>query len=118
MSGASLTGTDLYHWIALRRVHDGEVTQLGGCWRDRSHLIPRYVTDALDELLTGGLVTLADPDPMAEGMARVALTNAGAARFEQLCQTALGVPAAQFTTPCRRFGVDHPDPPGGTAPPH
>jgi hypothetical protein len=110
MSGASLTGTDLYHWIALRRVHDGEVTQLGGCWRDRGHLVPRYVTDALDELLTGGLVRLADSDPMAEGMVRAALTNAGTARFEQLCQTALGVPDAQF-----RFDVEHPDPPSGTA---
>jgi hypothetical protein len=118
MSGASLTGTDLYHWIALRRVHDGEVTRLGDRWRDRGYLVPGYVTDALDELLAGRLVMLADPDPMAEGMARAALTNAGTARLELLCQTAMGVPAAQFTTLCRRFGVDHPDQLGGTAPHH
>jgi hypothetical protein len=93
MAGTSLTGADLYHWIALRRVLDGEVTRLDGCWRDHGHLVPGYVTDALDELLTGGLVTLADPGLMADGMAFVALTNAGITRFGQLCKIALGVPA-------------------------
>jgi hypothetical protein len=47
MPGASLTGTDLHHWIALRRVFDGEVTRLDGCGRDHGHLLPRYVMDAL-----------------------------------------------------------------------
>jgi hypothetical protein len=96
MAGASLTGTDLHHWIALRRVLDGEVTRLDGCWRDHGHLVPGYVTDALDELLMGGLVTLADPDPMADGMALAALTNAGIAHFERLYRTALGGPADHF----------------------
>ncbi len=100
MPGASLTGTDLYHWIALRRVFDGEVTRFDGCWRDHGHLVPGYVTDALNELLTGGLVTLADPDPTAENIAPAALTNAGTARFEQLCQKAQGLPAAQCTILC------------------
>lgn len=97
MPGASLTGTDLYHWIALRRVFDGEVTRLDACWRDHGHLVPPYVTEALNKLLTGGLVTLSDPDPTAENIAAAALTNAGTARFEQLCQTALGFPATQCT---------------------
>lgn len=92
MAGASLTGTDLNHWIALRRVLDGEVTRLDGCWRDHGHLVPGYVTEALDELLADGLVTLADPDPVADSRALAALTNTGIARFEQLCRTALAVP--------------------------
>jgi hypothetical protein len=100
MPGASLTGTDLYHWIALRRVFDGEVISAGGCWRDHGHVVPGYVTDALNELLTGGLVILAAPDPTAEDIAAAALTNAGVARFEQLCQTALGLSAAQCTMLC------------------
>jgi hypothetical protein len=91
MAGASLTGTDLHHWIALRRVLDGEVTRLDGCWRDHGHLVPGYVTNAWDELLMNGLVTLAGPDRVAEGMALAALTNSGIVRFEQLCRTALGV---------------------------
>jgi hypothetical protein len=95
MAGDSLTGTDLHHWIALRRVFDGEVTRLDGCWRDHGHPVPGYVTDALNELVRGGLVTLTDPDSTTENIAPAALTNTGTARFEQLCQTALGLPAAQ-----------------------
>lgn len=90
-----LTGTDLYHWITLRRVNDGGVTRLGDDrWRDDGRRVPGYVTDALNDLLTGGLVTLADPypDPRAEGMARAALTDAGTTRFEQHCQIGLGMP--------------------------
>ena len=97
MPGASLTGTDLYHWIALRRVFDGEVTRLDGCWRDHGHVVPGYVTDALNELLTAGLVTVAGPDPSVGKIASAVLTNAGTARFEQLCQTALGLSAVQCT---------------------
>jgi hypothetical protein len=100
MPGASLTGTDLYHWIGLRRVFDGEVARLNGCWRDHGHVVPGYVADGLNELLRSGLVMLADPDPTAENIAAAALTNAGVVRFEQLCQTAMGLPAAQFTTLC------------------
>jgi hypothetical protein len=92
MAGASLTGTDLHYWIALRRVLDGEVTRLDGRWRDHEHLVPGYVTDALDELLRGGLVTLAELDPMVDGTALAALTTAGIAHFKQLCRTALGIP--------------------------
>jgi hypothetical protein len=95
MVGDSLTGIDLHHWIALRRVFDGEVTKLDDCWRDHGHPVPGYVTDSLNQLLMGELVTLADPDPAAENIAPAALTNAGVARFEQLCQRALGRPAAQ-----------------------
>jgi hypothetical protein len=43
---------------------------------------------------------LVDPDLVAGGMARATLTDARAARFEQRCQTTLGVPAAQITTLC------------------
>jgi hypothetical protein len=100
MVGDSLTGTDLHHWIALRRVFDGEVTRLDDCWRDHGHPVPGYVTDSLNELLTGGLVTLADADPTAEKIAPAELTNTGTVRFEQLCQTALGLPAAQCATLC------------------
>ena len=62
--------------------------------------VPGYVTDSLNELLTGGLVTLADPDPAAANIAAAVLTNAGTVRFEQLCQTVVGLPAAQCTILC------------------
>jgi hypothetical protein len=106
MPGDSLTGIDLHHWIALRRVFDGEVTKLDDCWRDHGHRVPGYVTDSLNELLTGGLVTLAHPDPTAENIASAALTTTGTARFEQLCQRALGSPPAQCTTLCGAVLLD------------
>jgi hypothetical protein len=68
--------------------------------RDHGHVVPGYVADVLNELLRSGLVMLADPDPTAENIAAAALTNAGVVRFAQLCQTALGLPAAQVTTLC------------------
>jgi hypothetical protein len=88
MAKASLTGTDLFRWIALRRVFEGEVTRLSDCWHDHGHRVPGYVTGALDELLGEGLVMLADPDPMAQGAIPVALTDVGAVRFKYLCETA------------------------------
>jgi hypothetical protein len=95
----SLTGADLYHWLALRRVSAGGVTKLGDRWRDHGHRVPDYVTDALTALRQDGLVTLTDPHP--GGMARAALTDAGTARFEQLRQLALGISAAQSTATLR-----------------
>jgi hypothetical protein len=63
----SLTGADLYHWLALRRVSAGGVTKLGDRWRDHSHRVPDYVTDALTALRQDGLVTLTDPHPGGHG---------------------------------------------------
>jgi hypothetical protein len=37
------------------------MTRLDGSWLDHDYLVPGYVTDALNELLASGLVTLADP---------------------------------------------------------
>lgn len=48
---------------------------------------------------------------------RVMLTDAGAARYEQLCRLqhrALQVPDPQFGAAQRRAGVDDPGPFGGT----
>lgn len=113
-----LAGADLYDWIALRRVSDGGVAQVGGCWLDGGHRVPGYVADALTELLTGGLAALADQDPY--GLRRGALTDSGAARYQLLCQqrqSALQVPASRFGAAGKR-PEDDPKPPGGTAFPH
>ncbi|MGH3779008.1 MAG: hypothetical protein ACRDRR_25300 [Pseudonocardiaceae bacterium] len=119
MTRAPLTGTDLYDWIALRRVSGGGVAMLGGRWLESGHRVPGYVTEALAVLCGEGLVTLADLEP--GGLARAALTDVGAVRFQQLCQqrqTAQQVPAARFGATCHRLGVNDPDPAGGTALPH
>lgn len=109
-----LVGTDLYDWMALRRVNEGGMAQVGDCWLENGHRVPGYITDALTELLASGLVALADQDPYS--LRRAALTDTGTARYEWLCQlrqSALQVPAPRFGAVCQRAGVDDPDPPGG-----
>ncbi|MGH3702268.1 MAG: hypothetical protein ACRDQY_23025 [Pseudonocardiaceae bacterium] len=65
VTGAALAGTDLLDWIALRRVSDGGVTNLDGCWLDGGRRVPGYVTETLGELLAAGLIVLADQQPVA-----------------------------------------------------
>jgi hypothetical protein len=82
MTRVPFGGADLYDWIALRRVSGGGVVKLGEGWLESGRRVPGYVTDALTALCQRGLVMLADPGPMA----RAALTDAGADRYESLCQ--------------------------------
>lgn len=90
MTWAALAGTDLLDWIALRRVSDGGVTNLGGCWLDGGRRVPGYVTETLGELLAAGLIVLADQQP--GGMRRSTLTDCGAARYQRLAQQRQAVP--------------------------
>jgi hypothetical protein len=115
MTRVPLAGAEVYEWVALRRVSCGGVVKVGYRWLESGHQIPGYVAGALAGLLTSRLVMLVDPDPTAEAVVRVVLTNAGADRYERLCQRALQMPAAQFIALCRRFVDDGPDPVSGTA---
>ena len=105
--GPSLTGADLYHWVALRRVSNGGITKLGERWLDHGAPVPGYLTAALTELSELALVTLVHP--ASGGASRVVLTAAGTDRFEQFCQVALGLSAAQFMAFYHRAGADEPD---------
>lgn len=96
---APLSGTDLYDWMALRRVSDSLVATHSGLWLESGRRMPGYVTDTLTALAERRLVTLAKPDPW--GMARATLTDAGSIRYEQLSRqrkTALQVPPPRFGT--------------------
>ncbi|MGH3853893.1 MAG: hypothetical protein ACRDR6_10450 [Pseudonocardiaceae bacterium] len=112
-----LAGAEVYVWVALRRVSGGGVTRAGERWLESGHQMPDYVAGALAGLLAGGLVMLLDPDPDHDpgAVARVALTNAGADRYEGLCQQVLLLPGGQFIDLCRRFVDEESDPVGGTA---
>lgn len=46
-------------WIALRRAHQGGVTNLAGQWRDCGSPVPGYLADALDRLTSSGQLALA-----------------------------------------------------------
>ncbi|MEO7193980.1 MAG: hypothetical protein ABIZ05_04035 [Pseudonocardiaceae bacterium] len=107
---APLAGAEVYEWIALRRVGGGGVTKVGDCWLDSGHRVPGYIAGALPGLLADGSVMLLDTDLGA--VARIARTNAGTDRYEQLCQQVLLLPGAQFLSLCRKFLDDDPDPAG------
>lgn len=81
---SQLAGSDLYDWIALRRVSSGGVATKLGRWFESGRRVPGYVADTLAELRETGLIMVIDPG--SSGMARVALTDAGIARYDILCQ--------------------------------
>lgn len=110
-----LSEADLYDWITLRRVSDGGVTRQGNRWMDHGRRVPGYLTDALAALCHTGLVTLTGPPP--GDLARAVLTDTGTARYEQLCQSALGLSAAQFTALCGGHGENDPNPWDAMPPP-
>ncbi|MGH9206712.1 MAG: hypothetical protein ACRD1G_09170 [Acidimicrobiales bacterium] len=112
MIRAPLAGAEVYEWVALRRVSGGEVTKVDDRWLERGHRVPGYIADTLPGLLADGLVMLLDLDLGA--VARIARTNAGTDRYEQLCQQVLLLPGAQFLGLCRQFLDDNPDPAGAT----
>lgn len=77
-----LTGSNLYDWIALRRVSAGGVATKGGRWFDAGRRVPGYVADTLADLRKAGLVAVSDPD--MSGAAT--LTGTGIARYDALCE--------------------------------
>jgi len=81
----ALAGAELREWMALRRVCEGAVTKLVAHWLDHGRPVPCYLPDVLDDLTCGGLIALADPDPMLSGMRRAIITPAGRTRYLQLC---------------------------------
>ena len=83
----------------VRRVAAGEMTRLDGSWLDHDYLVPGYVTDALNELLASGLVTLTDPTTRNVFPAALTTREARASSnyAKQLWDCSL--PGAQFCTP-------------------
>jgi hypothetical protein len=79
--GLSMTGADLYHWIALRRVSDSGVTKLADRWLDRGHPVPDFVIDVLTELYERGLVALADSESVGPYPPPPVCRSAAGARF-------------------------------------
>ena len=73
-------------WIALRRTHQGGVTNLAGQWLDSGSPVPGYVADALYRLTRIGHLALADPDPESCRARPVTVTDTGYARYVTLCQ--------------------------------
>ncbi|MBV8541795.1 MAG: hypothetical protein JO063_04545 [Pseudonocardiales bacterium] len=87
-----LSGTELVDWMALSRVHAGQVTRHQGRYLDGGQPMPGYLVPELlfDALPRAGLLTLARPDD--DGLARLALTDAGRVRYQELRQRRGGRP--------------------------
>jgi hypothetical protein len=105
MTRPQLTGADLYHWMALRRVSDGGIAKVNDHWLERGRRIPGYIADALTALCDTGVVALAELDVW--NMRRAALTATGAARYEQLNAKRQRCPATGSTRGANRL-ADHP----------
>ena len=84
MTRVPLAGSDLYEWIALRRVGSGGIATTADRWFDAGRRVPGYVAGTLAGLCEAGLVMVIDPD--TSGIARAALTDAGITRYGVLCQ--------------------------------
>jgi hypothetical protein len=79
-----LAGSELYDWFALRRVSNGDVTTKDGRWFYAGRRVPGYVADTLPALHQAGLLRANAPN--VSGIAWVALTETGIARYDALCQ--------------------------------
>jgi hypothetical protein len=108
-----LAGSEVFEWVALRRVNHGGVAQVNGRWVESSHRLPGHLAVALGGLLARRLIRLTNPDPTTGLTGTASFTHAGIDRYEQLSQRALQLPAAQFIALCRQFVDDDPDPIGG-----
>ncbi|MCA1707529.1 MAG: hypothetical protein LC808_31370 [Actinobacteria bacterium] len=69
--------------LALRRALGGGVAKAGGVYVDGGHPMGRYLAGRLTELIDCGLLMLADEDGW--GLRRVTVTDAGQARYAQVC---------------------------------
>ncbi len=80
----TLNESDHLDWLALLRVRSRHVSKHGDHYAYRGQLYPpvSLVAVALRGLAQAGLLTLADPDE--HGLAPVALTEAGLARYQAL----------------------------------
>lgn len=72
------TTSALFRWIALRRVLDNQIRQVGDRWFSGSRRVPCYLPSTLDLLLRDGLIEL---PPCAQGHPRARATAAGINRF-------------------------------------
>lgn len=82
----TLTGDDLFAWLALRRVEYRRLTELGGRYLDHGRPVSCFLPEVLNDLIQVGVLALGDPNPMAGNMRRLVMTDTGHARYVMLCE--------------------------------
>jgi hypothetical protein len=75
----------LYEWLALRRVDEGVIAISAGIYYKHGRSVPAHLTAVLDRLRCGGLIVIAEGDPIWD-LRPISLTHAGQARYQDLCQ--------------------------------
>ncbi len=78
---AAGVSAELLALLALRRASGGRAAKSGDHYYDDGFPMPSFLTQTLDELTDGGLLTLFED---VWGMRRVHLTDAGQTRYTQL----------------------------------
>lgn len=72
---------DVFDWIALRRVCNGNVAKIGdSTYLDSGTRMPCFVPETIDRLVETGLIALIEKDEWV----RVKATDRGMARFVEL----------------------------------
>ena len=81
-----LSAQELVDWMALSRVHAGGVVRSQGDYLDGAAPMPRSLIPEVlfDVLVRVGLLSIGEPDPL--GLETVSLTEAGQARYDELCR--------------------------------
>lgn len=88
-----MSGSGMYEWMALRRVHDGGVAKSAGAYIDHGRPITEHLTGVFDRLIWMGLVSVAGGDPIWE-LRSLSLTDTGQARYMALGEHQRGDPQA------------------------
>jgi hypothetical protein len=85
--GAPMTSA-VTEWLALRRVHEGGVTQLTTSeqFLDRGRPVAGYLAEALGQLIGSGHLTLGAGDP-DRSQRQVCVTHEGQRRYAELSGT-------------------------------
>lgn len=79
---AGVISSEAVEWLALRRVHEGAVTKLAGCYLADGRLVAEFLAAAVEGLIAEGLLALGRPDSV--GCQQVCVTHAGQVRYAAL----------------------------------
>ena len=75
-----------FEWLTMGRVNTGRVARdSSGGYVDQGRPLGVFLAEVVADLLQEGLLQVADPSPR-DNLARVSLSEAGAARYSELCR--------------------------------
>ncbi|MGQ0776883.1 MAG: hypothetical protein ACT4NY_21105 [Pseudonocardiales bacterium] len=73
--------SEVTEWLALHRVHEGSVMIQNSDYVNAGRPVVEFLVPTFDELISSGLLTLGQPDPLGW---RVCVTHTGQAKYAEL----------------------------------